>query len=213
MAQWEASVCVCVCVLACELVVEIDYQRVVPPVKGRKQMKEAKEADLRRTERGRGIHSHDLLNEQSQVLFSFYFYFWKACTKTRLERRILQRKRPPIPWWSKRCRMQEKRRHQQVGRVLRHIVAEELRTQPALGQATHCAKTWVLLLKSRNKRGGEEVARAVVRNSKLDITLAVKSEKQDAVVTAGGQKPAHSSTGARWLTQAGSEQHKNRPGG
>lgn len=69
-------VCVCVCVLACELVVEIDYQRVVPPVKGGKQMKEAKEADLRRTERGRGIHSHDLLNEQSQVLFSFSFFFF-----------------------------------------------------------------------------------------------------------------------------------------
>lgn len=87
MAQWEAYVCVCVClcVLACKLVVEIDYQRVVPPVKGGKQMKEAKEADLRRTERGREIHSHDLLNEQRQVLFSFYF--WKACTKTRLRER------------------------------------------------------------------------------------------------------------------------------
>lgn len=58
---------VCVCVLACELVVEIDYQRVVPPVKGGKQKKETKEADLRRTEKGREIHSHDLLNEQREV--------------------------------------------------------------------------------------------------------------------------------------------------
>ncbi len=36
--------------LACELVVEVHYQRVVPPVKGGQQMKEAKEADLRGTE-------------------------------------------------------------------------------------------------------------------------------------------------------------------
>lgn len=54
-------------VLACELVVEVDYQRVVPPVKGGEQMKETKEADLRRTEEGREIHSHDLLNEQREV--------------------------------------------------------------------------------------------------------------------------------------------------
>lgn len=54
--------------LACELVVEVDYQRVVPPVKGGEQMKETKEADLRRTEEGREIHSHDLLNEQRGVL-------------------------------------------------------------------------------------------------------------------------------------------------
>lgn len=51
--------------LACELVVEVDYQRVVPPVKGGEQMKETKEADLRRTKTG--IHSHDLLNEQREV--------------------------------------------------------------------------------------------------------------------------------------------------
>lgn len=67
MTQWEVCVCVCMCVLACELVVEIDYQRVVPPVKGGKQTKETKEADLRRTEKGREIHSHDLLNEQREV--------------------------------------------------------------------------------------------------------------------------------------------------
>lgn len=53
-----------VCALACELVVEVDYQRVVPPVKGREQMKEAKEAHLWRTEEHREIRSHDLLNEQ-----------------------------------------------------------------------------------------------------------------------------------------------------
>lgn len=153
----SARVCVreCACVLACELVVEIDDQRVVPPVKGGKQMKEAKEADLRRTERGGHIHSHDLLNEQRHVLFCvFLFYFWKPCTKARLKRRVVVRKRPWIPWWTKRCRMQEKRRHQKVGRVLRHIVGEELRTQPALGQATHCTKAWVLLLKPRKKRRG-----------------------------------------------------------
>lgn len=87
--------------------------------------------------------------------------------------------------------MQEKRRHQQVSRVLRHIVAEELRTQPALGQATHGTKTWVLLLKSRNKRGKKRTA--AVRNRKWDVTLVVnlpvKSEKQDAVVIAGSQHP------------------------
>ena len=54
-------------VLACELAVQVDYQRVVPPVKGGEQMKEAKEADLRRTEEEGEIHSHDLLNEQRQV--------------------------------------------------------------------------------------------------------------------------------------------------
>ena len=63
MTQWEKG-----CMqLACELVVEVDYQRVVPPVKGRQQMKEAKEADLWRTEEHREIHSHDLLNEQREV--------------------------------------------------------------------------------------------------------------------------------------------------
>lgn len=67
------GVCVCACVnvcvgaLACELVVEVDYQRVVPPIKGGEQMKETKEADLRRTEEDREIHSHDLLNEQREV--------------------------------------------------------------------------------------------------------------------------------------------------
>lgn len=50
--------------LACELVVEVDYQWVVPPVKAREQMKETKEAHLRRTEEYRKLHSHDLLNEQ-----------------------------------------------------------------------------------------------------------------------------------------------------
>lgn len=42
--------------LACELVVEVDYQRVVPPVKGGEQMKETKEAHLRRTEADRKMH-------------------------------------------------------------------------------------------------------------------------------------------------------------
>ena len=51
--------------LACELVVEVDNQRVVPPVKGGEQMKEAKEADLWRTKTE--IHLHDLLNEQREV--------------------------------------------------------------------------------------------------------------------------------------------------
>lgn len=60
-------VCECLRLLACELVVEVDYQRVVPPVKGGEQMKETKEADLRRTEGGTQIHSHDLLNEQRDV--------------------------------------------------------------------------------------------------------------------------------------------------
>lgn len=50
----------CVRVLACELVVEVNYQRVVPPVKGGEQMKETKEADLRGTEEDRENHSHDL---------------------------------------------------------------------------------------------------------------------------------------------------------
>lgn len=36
--------------LACELIVEVYYQRVVPPVKGGEKVKETKEAHLRRTE-------------------------------------------------------------------------------------------------------------------------------------------------------------------
>lgn len=52
-------VCMCMCVLervlACELVVEVYYQRVVPPVKGGEKMKETKEAHLRRTEEHREI--------------------------------------------------------------------------------------------------------------------------------------------------------------
>lgn len=56
----------CTSALACELVVEVDYQRVVPPVKGGQQMKETKEAHLRRTVEYREIHS-DLLNGQKEV--------------------------------------------------------------------------------------------------------------------------------------------------
>lgn len=59
--------CVCVRVLACELIVEVDDQRVVPPVKGREQMKETQEAHLRGAEEEGEIHSHDLLNEQREV--------------------------------------------------------------------------------------------------------------------------------------------------
>lgn len=53
-----------VCAHACELVVEVDYQRVVPPVKGGEQMKETEEAHLGRTEKYREIHSRDLLSKQ-----------------------------------------------------------------------------------------------------------------------------------------------------
>lgn len=59
--------CVRVRVLACEVVVEIYDQRVVPPVKGGEKVKETKEAHLRRTEEHRDIFSHDLLNEQKEV--------------------------------------------------------------------------------------------------------------------------------------------------
>lgn len=94
VAQWEA----CVCVLACELVVEIDDQRVVPPVKGGKQMKEAKEADLRRTERGAHIHSHDLLNEQRHVLFCvvFCFFFIFGSRAQTHDLRGVERKKPRV---------------------------------------------------------------------------------------------------------------------
>lgn len=51
-------------VLACELVIEVNDQRVVPPVKGGEQMKETEEAHLRRAEEGRGIQSRDPLNQQ-----------------------------------------------------------------------------------------------------------------------------------------------------
>lgn len=75
----------CVSALACELVVEVNYQRVVPPVKGGKQTKETKEADLRRTGEEREIHPHDLLNEQREV---YKKRTWKNETKEmdRLER-------------------------------------------------------------------------------------------------------------------------------
>lgn len=51
----KRSVCVCARALACELIVEVYYQRVVPPVKGGEKMKETKEAHLRRTEKYREI--------------------------------------------------------------------------------------------------------------------------------------------------------------
>lgn len=59
--------CVCERVLAGKLVIEVNDQRVVPPVKGEEQMKETEEAHLRRAEEGRGIHSHDPLNHQRGV--------------------------------------------------------------------------------------------------------------------------------------------------
>lgn len=54
-------------VLACELVIEVNDQRVVPPVKGGEQMKETEEAHLRRAEKGRRIQSRDPLNQQRDV--------------------------------------------------------------------------------------------------------------------------------------------------
>lgn len=62
-------VCVCVCMrgLACELGIEVNDQRVVPPVKGGEQMKETQEAHLRRAEEGREIHSRDPLIQQRDV--------------------------------------------------------------------------------------------------------------------------------------------------
>lgn len=50
---------VCERALARELVVEVDNQRIVPPVKGGEQMKEAKEGHLWGTEEDGEIHSHD----------------------------------------------------------------------------------------------------------------------------------------------------------
>lgn len=50
VTQQGKGVCVFVKVLACQLVIEVNYQRVIPPVKGGEQMKEPKEAHLRRTE-------------------------------------------------------------------------------------------------------------------------------------------------------------------
>lgn len=49
--------------LACELGIEVNDQRVVPPVKGGEQMKETQEAHLRRAEEGREIHTRDPLNQ------------------------------------------------------------------------------------------------------------------------------------------------------
>lgn len=46
----------CVFVRACELVVQVDDQRVVPPVKGGEQIKETEEAHLRRTVEDRETH-------------------------------------------------------------------------------------------------------------------------------------------------------------
>lgn len=63
----RVCVCLCVRVLACKLVIEVNDQRVVPPVKGEEQMKETEEAHLRRAEEGRGIHSRDPLNHQRDV--------------------------------------------------------------------------------------------------------------------------------------------------
>lgn len=59
--MWFRGIClfdtegkgVCDSVPACKLVVEVDYERIVPPVKGRQQAKETKQSDLRRTEEDR----------------------------------------------------------------------------------------------------------------------------------------------------------------
>lgn len=53
--------------LACELGIEVNDQRVVPPVKGGEQMKETQEAHLRRADEGREIHSRDPPNQQRDV--------------------------------------------------------------------------------------------------------------------------------------------------
>lgn len=53
--------------LACELGIEVNDQRVVPPVKGGEQMKETQEAHLRRAKEGRKIHTRDPLNQQRDV--------------------------------------------------------------------------------------------------------------------------------------------------
>lgn len=67
-----------------------------------------------------------------------------------------KKKKKKQKWWlpgsSKGSGLQEKRRHQQVCRVLCNVVAEQLSTEPAFGQATCCAKTWVLLLEPSNKK-------------------------------------------------------------
>lgn len=59
--------CVCMRRLACELGIEVNDQRVVPPVKGGEQMKETQEAHLRRPEEGREIRARDPPNQQSDV--------------------------------------------------------------------------------------------------------------------------------------------------
>lgn len=57
----------CIRGLACELGIEVNDQRVVPPVKGGEQMKETQEAHLWRAEEGREIHARDPLNQQRDV--------------------------------------------------------------------------------------------------------------------------------------------------
>lgn len=54
---------------ACELVVEVDYQRVVPPIKGSEQTKESQEARLRKAEEEQKklYLSHDLLNKTGHL--------------------------------------------------------------------------------------------------------------------------------------------------
>lgn len=61
-----------------------------------------------------------------------------------------------LPWNSKGCRLQEKRRHEQICRVLCDVVTEELRGQPAFGQAAHSSETWVLLLEPVNNTNVDE---------------------------------------------------------
>lgn len=53
-----------------------------------------------------------------------------------------------LPRRSKGGRLQEKRRHEQVGGVLCYVFAQELSPEPALGQATRGPETRVLLLES-----------------------------------------------------------------
>ncbi len=89
--------------LACELVVEVDHQRVVPPVKGGQQMKETEEADLRRTEEEGEICSHDLLSEQREAKKKK-----KPTNKTGAKDIILKVRGINLPGRRKGCRLQEK---------------------------------------------------------------------------------------------------------
>lgn len=49
--------------------------------------------------------------------------------------------------------VEEKRRHQQVSCLLRHVVAQELSAQPAFRQAARCSEARVLLLEPNEHNG------------------------------------------------------------